>query len=299
MKRVDTVIGLYLVVTAVVIGAHATSFPAWRGFVAVHLLLAALVFGLRFLSPTRGAFRGLRDWYPAIAFPLLYKEVELLAGAFGNWGLTGPLQSVETTLFGGHPSLYLSAVAPYVLLSEYLHLCYFSFVLWLPVIGGYWYFSGRRDAYEDLLLIVSLTFATSYLFYILFPVDSPFYLFEPLKRSFQGKPFYELVHFVSSRGGARGGAFPSTHVSVSTVIWLVVFRHSRRLAIWLAPVYAGLVVATVYGRFHYAVDVLAGWGVAFALFQLKTVLERRLASREPAGTGTAPLPDPQRQFPAT
>lgn len=295
MKRVDTVVALYLAVTAFVIAAHARSFSAWPGFVVLHLGLAGLVYALRFLPPRPAALRWLRDWYPAIAFPLLYKEVELLAAAFGNWELTEVVQSVETAMFGGHPSLYLSAGLPSVLLSEYLHLCYLSFVLWIPLIGGYWYFTGRRHAYHDLLLLVSLAFATSYLFYILFPVDSPFYLFEPLGRPLEGKPFYEIVHFVSSRGGARGGAFPSTHVSVSTLIWLAVFRHSRRLALWLVPVYVGLVVATVYGRFHYVVDVLAGWCVALLLFRLKTELERRLPSRERAGRETAPPPNPPPQ----
>jgi membrane-associated phospholipid phosphatase len=46
------------------------------------------------------------------------------------------------------------------------------------------------------------------------------------------------------------------------VLWLVAFRRQRRLAILLTPVIAGLIMATVYGRFHYALDTIAGVGLA-------------------------------------
>jgi hypothetical protein len=52
---------------------------------------------------------------------------------------------------------------------------------------------------------------------------------------------------------------------VATVILLVNLGYERRWAVWLLPLYLGLVFATVYGRFHYAVDVLAGWALALAI----------------------------------
>jgi membrane-associated phospholipid phosphatase len=267
MKRgTDRVIALYLVTTAVLVGLFHETLPAFRMLLALHLAGAIVVGSLRYL-PERipAAAAWLRDWYPVLLFPVLYKEVELLAHAFGNWGLTATLPGLESALFGGQPSLFLSESLPFVPLSEYLHFCYLSYVLWLPLVGGYWYFTGKRARFHELLLLVSLTYAVSYLFYILFPVDSPFYLEPPLGGPLGGHFFHDLVHWVSSRGGARGGAFPSSHVSVATVILLVTFRYERRRVVWLLPLYLGLVFATVYGRFHYAVDVLAGWALALAI----------------------------------
>ena len=200
-----------------------------------------------------------------MAFPIFYKEVELLANAFGNWGLTTSLQRLEVGLFQGHPSHYLSEHLDSVVFSEYLHFCYFSYLCLFPVVGGIWYFTGKRRAFQELLFLVSVTFATSYVFYILFPVDSPFYLSESLPEPLSGNFFYELVHFLAGRGGARGGAFPSSHVSVSTVIVLVTMKYEPRWLYWLLPIYTGLVFAAVYGRFHYALDVFAGWALAFAV----------------------------------
>ena len=62
----------------------------------------------------------------------------------------------------------------------------------------------------------------SFLFFIPFPVDSPYYLSEKLGPPLAGHLlFFDLVHQVSLRGGARGGAFPSAHVSAAGVIRIV------------------------------------------------------------------------------
>jgi membrane-associated phospholipid phosphatase len=198
------------------------------------------------------------DWYPALAFPLLYKQVEFLAESIGNWGLTQIIQRWEIQIFNGHPSLWLGEAFPSVFLSEYLHFCYFSYILLLPAIGAYWYFRGDRNAFHDLLFLLAVTYYLSFLFFILYPVDSPYYLFTKLDAPAANGPVFKLVHFISGMGGARGGAFPSLHVSISTVILLTALRYKRRLFFFLVPVVGGIYAATLYGRFHYALDVIAG-----------------------------------------
>ena len=270
-RRTDIVILGYLILVSalIVISAFQSALPSWKILALVHLVAAGVVYALRFLPERLPALaQFFRDWYPAIAFPVFYREVELLANAFGNWGLTAPLQRLEVGLFRGHPSHYLSEHLDSVVFSEYLHFCYFSYLWLFPVVAGIWYFTGKRSAFQELIFLVSITFATSYVFYILFPVDSPFYLSEPLREPLSGNFFYELVHFVAARGGARGGAFPSSHVSISTVIVLVTMKYQPRWLSWLLPIYFGLVFATVYGRFHYALDVVAGWALAFSVVGL-------------------------------
>jgi membrane-associated phospholipid phosphatase len=209
-----------------------------------------------------------RNWYPVFLMPFLYKEVEVLAGYIGDWGLTRPVQQLEVAIFGGHPSIYLSEVIDSVFLSEYLHFCYLSHVLMVPAIAGYFYAIQNRAAFHELLLLFTVNCLVSYFFFSLYPVDSPFYLFASLDAKFSGYPFYDLVHYVADRGGARGGAFPSCHVSVTTVVWLVLWKWKRAAAVGLLPIMSGLVFATVYGRFHYVLDVLAGFFVAMTVVWL-------------------------------
>ncbi len=263
-QRTDTVAALYLLITGAIVSFHHAQLPSWRIYLSVHLLAATGICMLRRLPLRRltGVTGFFRDWYPVLLFPVLYKEVERFALAFGDWRLTKSIQQLEVALFGGHPSLYASSLYPWLPLSEYLHFCYFAYLLLLPIVGGWWYFTGRRHNFHELMLLVSTTLLSSYVFFMSYPVDSPFYLFRPLEAPLTDGFFYRLVHFFSDRGGARGGAFPSAHVSVSLVIWIVAWQRQRLMAWVLAPVIAGLVGATVYGRFHYLLDVLAGLLVA-------------------------------------
>src|SRR4030095_2040522 len=116
----------------------------------------------------------------------------------------------------------------------------------------------------ELLLMLTTVLLGSYLFFILLPVDSPYYLSHRLGPPLSGHFFFDLVHEMA-RGGARGGAFPSAHVSGAVVVSLVAWRHQRGLAYLLLPFSAGVMIATVYGRFHYVLDTLAGAALAIAV----------------------------------
>jgi hypothetical protein len=45
----------------------------------------------------------------------------------------------------------------------------------------------------------------------------------------------------------------------------------------LGPLSLGLVIGTVYGRFHYAVDAIAGTALAFVMFGIAPHLYRLLS----------------------
>ena len=274
-RRTDELTAVYLLVTAFLMVLFREQVAHWSLLFCLHLTAAVVLLWLRSFSPSRSFWKFLHDWYPVLVFPLLYKEVEFLAAAFGDWGLTEPIRSLEATLFQGHPSLYLSQQWNWVPLSEYLHFCYFSFMVMLPVVGGYWYGKGQMLAFRELLFLVGVAFYGSYLFFILFPVDSPFYLADPPEGPIADYFFYNLVHEISSRGGARGGAFPSTHASASIIVLVVAWKRQRRLAYLLLPIVLGVIVATVYGRFHYVLDTIAGLALGMIITSLYLVLGSR------------------------
>jgi membrane-associated phospholipid phosphatase len=268
----------YLAVTALLIVSRGRALHGWPWLVAAHAGVCALLLIVPRAQAISGATLTLLDWHPLILFPFLYKEVEWLAAPIGDWRLTATIPAIEAALFRGQPALYLSERLHSVPLSEYLHFCYLAYVFVIPAVAGYWYFRGRRSAFHELVLLLATVMFGSYLFFILFPVDSPYYRFERLGSPFAGHVFFDLVHEVSSRGGARGGAFPSAHVSGAVVVWLVAWRHQPRLAAWLSPLILGLAVATVYGRFHYALDTLAGLGLAATVVALHRRLSRYSSS---------------------
>src|SRR5215813_1812183 len=52
--------------------------------------------------------------------------------------------------------------------------------------------------------------------------------------------------------------FPSAHVAGSIVALISAWRFTRRAGYWLTPLVLSICVATVYGCYHYAMDVFAG-----------------------------------------
>jgi hypothetical protein len=273
-----TLTASYLAITAALIATVGNAVPGRAWLVAAHLTLVGALLILNRVSPSAGILRVVRDWHPLMLFPLLYKEVELLAAVIGDWRLTVAIPAWESALFGGQPSLYLGERLAFVPLSEYLHFCYLSYVIVIPSVAAYWYVSGRRAAFGDLLLTLSTVMLGSYLFFIFLPVDSPYYLSPRLGPPLSGHFFFDLVHQMSASGGARGGAFPSAHVSGAVVVILVAWRHQRRLAYLLVPITGGLLIATVYGRFHYVLDTLAGATLAIVVVVAYRCLSGGLAT---------------------
>ena len=288
-----TLTASYLAITGALIATLGGAVPRRGWLVAVHLTLSASLLVLNRAQPSVGVLRVIRDWHPLLLFPLLYKEVELLAAVIGDWRLTAAIPAWESALFAGQPSLYLSERLAFVPLSEYLHFCYLAYVIVIPSVTAYWYVSGRREAFGELVLILSAVLLGSYLFFILLPVDSPYYLSQRLGPPLSGHFFFDLAHQMSARGGARGGAFPSAHVSGAVVVSLVAWRHQRWLACLLLPITCGVMFATVYGRFHYVLDTLAGAVLAIAVVVAYRSLSGNGPGERPAASDAAiGLPSP-------
>ena len=201
----------YLVVTATLVVWFRHSVDHWPIVVATHLAVAVLLTGFQRLDTPPAPLAVLRDWHPSCSSPCSTRKSRHLPRRSET--LSHVIPSLEAALFGGQPSVYLSELWSSVAVSEYLHFCYLSYVSVIPGVAAYWYVTGRRRAFHELVLLLSIVLLCSYLFFILFPVDSPYYLAAPLDPPLSGHFFYEVVHALSSRGGARGGAFPSAHVS--------------------------------------------------------------------------------------
>ena len=72
-----------------------------------------------------------------------------------------------------------------------------------------------------------------------------------------------------------GGAFPSSHVVVACLVLRESFRQRLKLRWVLSLVVPLLCLGTVYGRYHYASDVVAGLLIFWPLVRLSEFLQDR------------------------
>ena len=86
--------------------------------------------------------------------------------------------------------------------------------------------------------------------------------------------------------------FPSGHVAVAIVCWILARRIHRPLGFVFGVVAAGVILSTVYLRYHYVVDVIAG--ALLAAFALTGWLRApRPAERTGSCRGPSPTHDHQ------
>ncbi len=62
--------------------------------------------------------------------------------------------------------------------------------------------------------------------------------------------------------------FPSGHTMISMAVLIVMWKRARDVFWWLLPIASLLILSTVYCRFHYVVDLIAGTTLAFIVVPL-------------------------------
>ena len=241
------------------------------------LHISALCIALAITVPARPP-RAARDWLPLAMGPFLYIELRWLIVGTGRPHFDATIIAWEHALFGGNPSATWATRAPFLPLSEWLHLSYASYYLLVLLPPILLYLRGKRDAFARTLLALAIVYAACFITYLLFPVDGPRYLVGPAHAP--DGPVRSFVLHLLAAGSSRGTAFPSSHVAASVVASLCALQSDRRVGTIVAVMTVGLTIATVYGGFHYGVDALGGLVVGFTSWALSRAIWRRLSSSD-------------------
>ncbi|HSC87259.1 MAG TPA: phosphatase PAP2 family protein, partial [Polyangiaceae bacterium] len=182
------------------------------------------------------------------------------------------LQSLDLRLFGLEPAL---AVQPWVSgpLTEWFSFFYFGYFFVIcahivPIV----LFSRDRSAQHEFTFGVLLTFCVGHLIYTLVPGFGPgAAMASSFHTALPRGPWFDTVWNTVQTGGALKDIFPSIHTAVPTFITLWSFRHRTKLPYrytWpcVAFVAANVVLATMYLRWHYLIDVVAGFTLGTLAF---------------------------------
>lgn len=267
-----------------VVAAHAL------GAVGIHLLVIGHA-----RWPGNRLLDFCRHLYPLPLWVLFYCESGRLNQMFVNGCLDGWFLRAEEAVFGGQPSLAFMEALPQRLASEILHGAYFAFY---PMVAGVGLalFGKDRAVCRQYVGVTALVFAVCDAAFIFLPVVGPRVL-EPelaaalfpgapadllaravIPESVAGGALRRIVTWVYGRFESPGGAFPCSHVAAALSTLYFSSRHLPRARAPHAVLVALLALATVYGRYHYVVDVLAGVATAAVLIPLGNRLHAKMAS---------------------
>jgi len=217
----------------------------------------------------------LRDALPFAYCLAIYTNLHDTVHFVNPHDIQDKLIAIDQWLFGLQPSVWAEQfIRPW--LTELLSFCYMLFFLLAPLVAFILYLKKRRAEFRETLSTVILCFYMGYFFYILFPAVSPSIALSDMYRlHFDGTPLADAeLKLISILPSQARDAFPSLHTAVTLLTLAFAFKYLRWLFWLLLPVCIGLLVATVYLRHHYVIDLIAGVFLALAAYLIIPRLER-------------------------
>lgn len=190
----------------------------------------------------------------------------------------GLLQHWDNILIGGNMSLWLE---PYMssLLTEILAVCYMLFMIHLYAACFYYLFMDKKHAKGFYAGLFSL-YAFGFTGYIFFPAVGPYLaMADSFATPVTGWHMTDLLHYMYPKGTNYTDVFPSLHCAVSAfILFFDCQYHKLRFRWYLLPC-IGLWFSTVYLRYHYFVDCLAGFVLAAAILLATRYYMDRIAEK--------------------
>jgi membrane-associated phospholipid phosphatase len=168
------------------------------------------------------------------------------------------LIAADYWLTGVHPSVWLEQFAtPFR--NDVMQFVYFTYFAYLVIVAGWLYVRKDWRGYWSVMTFSMAGYMIGYFIAMFFPIESPWFAMAGWwKEPLHGGPFTAMMAFIEHYGRVRGAAFPSAHVTGATAALWGAWKFRRWLFWFLLPFYMGMCVSTVWGRYHYLMDVLGG-----------------------------------------
>jgi membrane-associated phospholipid phosphatase len=275
---VDKIILGFFALAVAVILVWWQNVPEAPALLAANLVGGAIVI-YQVKRPNRTSWV-FRHWYPLPWVASCFREMALLIPCIRTYRGDRMLADLDYRIWGANPTVWMERLHHRVF-TEFLQVAYTLFV---PAVLLVAFLLWQRRQYAEFryyAFLISLGFLASYLGYIAIPARGPRFLLKDL----QHFPLDGLWFFRGMQGAldrlesAHYDCFPSGHTELTILAWWGSRMVSKRW-FWLYFSYTPCIIfATVYLRYHYTVDLLAGAATAVLLLLAAPLLYRSLSQK--------------------
>lgn len=230
-------------------------------------ILAAGVAGVAALARREerlpAPLRILVNFYPMALIPLLYESLGPLIPAVNPHPRDSILIAADRALFGRDATVLLEPwTRPW--LTDALFVAYLTYYF-IAIALGVVMWAKDRTSLRRFVFTLTLSYFASYAGYFVVPALGPRYAladkhFKPIAVTATSQA---IVATLDELEHTKFDVFPSGHTMIAVVVLLVAWKRARRVFWILLPIASALVVSTVYCRYHYVVDLVAGTILAF------------------------------------
>lgn len=278
IKPVDSLVLLYQFFMAGLILAGNLSFEDKFRLIGYHVLIfVALMVALWNLrNVTAPPVRFICDFYPLVAMLFFYKEVGLLIHQYFDWTLDEWLLSVDNEMgkIGFRVWNFQKFYPPARLLNEFFSIGYSFYFVLMPLSALVLYFRAPRTRFREFMFSLSFTYYLHYILFVFLPAESPRFYMPGLRESLQGYWVSDWLQAAVENNAFPGGSFPSSHIAAS-IICFMAYRYFGKWRFVVLFMTMAMFAGTIYGRYHYFVDVVAGLGVGLSCYFFAPWLERK------------------------
>jgi hypothetical protein len=210
-----------------------------------------------------------------------YFELRELLPVVNSTSLDAQLSYIDERVLRFEPSLYMDRfITPAT--TEWFAFFYFGYFALLAVhVLPMVFFSRRMRLTAEFGLGMIAVYATAHTVYMLVPGYGPVrFLVDRYQNTLPPGFWLDAVLNAVNSGGAQKDIFPSLHTAGPVFLSLFSFRHRDKWPFnytWplVAFFSANIVIATMFLRWHYFIDVLAGIAVSTGAFLLAGAISRR------------------------
>jgi membrane-associated phospholipid phosphatase len=282
LKSSDLLTLLFLVLLSGLAVFSALVNPAWVSLFATYAalavaILAAALYRTRVGPSKKGFYLSVAT--TVISLPIIFNSLGALIAGIHPTTFDTQLIAIDHAIFGVHPTVWLERlISP--LLTGLLQLAYISYYFIPLSLGVVLIAKGRFGEFEEVLFGILLCFYLSYIGYLLVPAIGPRFTLSHLQSGgLQGSPFIETIQdTLNALEKNKTDAFPSGHTAVSLMCLYYAWKErEKKLFAVLIPVVTGLLISTVYLRYHYVIDVIAGIALTVLTIALAPGLRRLLS----------------------
>ena len=276
MRRFHPLEGLTAIFLGMIIILIVLFYPrfpqGWKllvWFILLFLLVLIVAVSRRKWGDIR-AVRFLCDFSPLFFVIVIY---ELLGGIipYLRPDVDGLLVRIDLAVFGVHPTIWLERFfVPW--LADFLALVYASYYFIPVVLIVILYVWGKEEEFSVTICTLLLGYYLSFVGYITMPTIGPRFTLASLQHiplPLQGGGIAgSIIHILNAIEGTKMDCFPSGHTQMTLISLWFAFAYRRPLFWIYLPLGIALIFSTVYLRYHYVIDVAAGFAFAGIALQL-------------------------------
>jgi membrane-associated phospholipid phosphatase len=263
------------------LGLAARNDPQAFFFIVGHIVAIGFLSVLSRSSSAVAVF--VHDWYLLAYLPFCYKEIPYLVSALRLHVADLQLANWDMMMWKTDPVFWLSSVQN-PLLAEFLQAVYTMFIPGAIALGVVLWLRKSRQEFRYGTFVIAATFLISYLGYLVLPARGPrFMQYVAQHQQLHGLwTFTFFQRLLDSMEGTQYDCFPSGHVAV-VLVGCYIARKISPAVFYVFLTFSILITfSTVYLRYHYVIDVIAGAVLAILVVAAGPRIYRSLDSVNPA-----------------